>query len=429
MQCLESDLGPVLPPAQAGGWAVSLRATWLDPLPVVGFLKAHRARTGEELRQLFRDWPSLPLNLVYADDGGHIGWQLVGRAPVRKKGYGIFPQVAADLAAGWAGEAVPFDAMPHAADPPQGFLATANSAPPGGDGPYLGSDWLDPYRYRRIVEALSSKERWTAAESAALQLDVASMVWREVRPVLTSLEVSDPDAALAMRLLKEWDGEMAAASPAATVFEAFLAAMDRRAVSRKVKGALDEALGRGSLPLAFTTTFGMRFAGRIAWLLRERPAGWFDGPWEREMEACLAEVIRELGERFGPEPKNWAWGKVRPLVLAHPAGRGILGRVFNRGPYAVGGDTNTVAQAGVNPLNPLGGVTAIASLRAVIEVGAWDEARFVLPGGQSGNPLSPHYDDMLALWLKGESIVLPWSDEAVEKSVRTTLRLDPAARR
>lgn len=429
VRCLESDLGPVLPPAEAGGWAVSLRATWLDPLPVTGFLRAHLARSGEELRQLFREWPTLPLNLVYADDGDHIGWQLVGRAPVRKKGYGTFPMVAADPEAGWESEAVPFEQMPHAVDPPEGFLATANSAPPGDDGPYLGSDWLDPYRKRRIVEVLASKNTWTAAESAALQLDVASMVWREVRPALVSLETSDPDAALALRLLKEWDGDMAATSPAATVFEAFLVAMDRRAMSRKVKGALDEALGRGSLPLAFTTTFGMRFAGRVSWLLRERPAGWFDGPWEREIEACLAEVVRDLRRRFGPGPESWAWGRVRPLVLAHPAGRGILGRIFNRGPYAVGGDTNTVAQAGVDPLNLFGGAMAIASLRAVVEVGAWDEARFVLPGGQSGNPYSPHYDDMLALWLKGESIVLPWSDAAVEKVVRSTLELYPTSRR
>ena len=97
------------------------------------------------------------------------------------------------------------------------------------------------------------------------------------------------------------------------------------------------------------------------------------------------------------------------------------------GRTAIGGDTNTIAQAGVHPLDVRSGPLAIASLRAVVEVGAWEEARFVLPGGQSGNPCSPHYDDMLALWLKGEGIAIAWADESIERVTRATLSLEPAA--
>ena len=61
-------------------------------------------------------------------------------------------------------------------------------------------------------------------------------------------------------------------------------------------------------------------------------------------------------------------------------------------------------------------------------MGSWDEARFVLPGGQSGNPLSPHYDDMLSLWLKGESLSLAWSDERIGQVAVKTLTLLPAPR-
>ncbi len=57
--------------------------------------------------------------------------------------------------------------------------------------------------------------------------------------------------------------------------------------------------------------------------------------------------------------------------------------------------------------------------------GAWDEARFVLPGGQSGNPFSPHYDDLLALWRRGEGVPIAWSREAVERAALKTLRLLP----
>jgi len=61
----------------------------------------------------------------------------------------------------------------------------------------------------------------------------------------------------------------------------------------------------------------------------------------------------------------------------------------------------------------------------VLDVGNWDDNRFVLAGGQSGNPFSPHYDDQLQLWLKGEAMVMPWSEESVQAATVATLRLTP----
>jgi penicillin amidase len=64
-------------------------------------------------------------------------------------------------------------------------------------------------------------------------------------------------------------------------------------------------------------------------------------------------------------------------------------------------------------------------MRSVIDVGAWDNCRFVLPAGQSGNPLSPHYGDLLPLWQRGEGVPIAWSPEAVARATRDTLRLVP----
>ena len=199
---------------------------------MVGFLGAHRAKTGEELRRLFAAWPSLPLNLVYADTGGSVGWQLVGRAPIRKRELGLVPLPAWEPGVGWEEESVPFDAMPHRVNPPEGFWATANSAPHEGDGPYLGSDWLEPYRKQRIVERLAAKRDWTVEENCRLQMDVQSLPWRALKPILLALEPADPDAKIALELLQAWDGNLDADSPAATVFEAFLFTLARRVLSR-----------------------------------------------------------------------------------------------------------------------------------------------------------------------------------------------------
>ena len=75
------------------------------------------------------------------------------------------------------------------------------------------------------------------------------------------------------------------------------------------------------------------------------------------------------------------------------------------------------------PLEPLEPTDNIASLRVVVDVGAWDNSRFVLPGGQSGNPLSPHYDDLFPLWRRGEGIPVAWSEEEVRRATRETLEM------
>ena len=103
-----------------------------------------------------------------------------------------------------------------------------------------------------------------------------------------------------------------------------------------------------------------------------------------------------------------------------------LDRVFNLGPFPWGGDANTLSQASVPPLNPTGNPSMIASMRMVVDVGAWEESRFVLPGGQSGNPFSPHYADQLPLWRRGDGVPIAWSEDAVQRVTRQTLKLIPA---
>ena len=95
--------------------------------------------------------------------------------------------------------------------------------------------------------------------------------------------------------------------------------------------------------------------------------------------------------------------------------------------FPCGGDTNTISQAVPPPTDPLANPLAIASARMVVDVGDWEESRFVLPGGQSGNPLSSHYGDMLPLWMRGDGVPIAWSPEAVRDATVATLRLSPAS--
>lgn len=426
-EVLVTPRGPVISPALEGGLPVlSLRAVWLDAKPARGFLRLHRARDFDEVRREFREWPLLSQNLVYADTAGNIAWQLVGEVPRRRTGYGTLPSYGADAATGWDG-AVPFDQMPYSLNPETGFVATANNKPRGDhpDAPYLGSDWLDGYRAGRIAEVLAGRDGWDRDATMRLQLDEVSLAWREVRETVLGAVASpgapaDAAAEYGLDLLRSWDGRVAADSAGAAVFERFLRAMAHRVAAARAPNATAWALGKGFTPLLAATTFSAGRASRLLRRLREQPPGWFEAGWPAEMRAALAEAVAGLEAELGSDKANWAWGHVRPARLEHPLGRvPALAPLFNRGPFPWGGDGNTVSQAsGSSPM-------IVASLRAVIPLGDWEQARFVLPGGQSGNPFSPHYDDLLPLWQRGKGVPIAWAPGAVDAATVDTLRLLP----
>ncbi|UCH10867.1 MAG: penicillin acylase family protein [Fidelibacterota bacterium] len=427
-EVLVTPRGPIIGPALEGEvGAISLRATWLDPRPVNGLLQIHRARSFEEFRRAFEQWPALPLNMAYADTSGTVGWQLVGEAPQRQKGWGTIPLPGWDPKVGWEDDPIPFDEMPHLADPEIGFVATANNQPtPEGDGPFLGTDWIDGYRLARIVEALEARHDWDLVSVQALQMDQKSLPWRDLRDIVLAVPADTDEARQALAMMEAWDGVLTAGSPAAAIFEFFVAQMARRIAEAKAPRAAQWALGKGFTPLVPHSMFSARRVGHLVRLVREQPEGWFERPWPQEMADALATVIRTLREQYGNDPNQWAWGRVRPLTLCHSVGeRAPLDQVFNLGPFAWGGDASTVSQAATDPADPTANPYFIASLLMVVDVGNWDENRFALPGGQSGNPLSPHYDDQLALWQRGEGVSIAWSATKVEQATRSMLRLMP----
>jgi len=421
--------GPIIGPALQGEvGAVSLRAVWLDAKPVRGFLRAPFANSFGSFRAEFEQWPLVSQNVVYAAESGVIAWQLVGEVPRRKKGWGTLPQSGADPEAGWHDDRVPLSGMPWVRDPDAGYVVTANNKPlpERNGGAFLGVDWLDGYRAARIDFELSSRRDWDLESTMRLQRDEKTLAWDEVREVVLGLPGRSEESSLALSLLRRWDGLVSIDSAAASVFELFVQEMARRIAKARAPKAWAYALSRGFTDLLPVTTF---LAGRVSRVLRrlkEQPRGWFGRPWQDEMEDALAAVVRDLRSRFGESPERWGWGRIRPLTLEHPLGRvKALAPLVNRGPFPWGGDGNTVSQAGGAPGRGLGSPPVIASLRMAIEAGDWDNARFVLPGGQSGDPFSPHYDDMLPLWREGKGAPIAWTPAAVHQAAVSTLRLRP----
>jgi penicillin amidase len=427
-EVIETPRGPIIGPALEGETlALSLRAVWLDPRPIRGLFYNHRVASFDDFRNNFRQWPGLSLNMVYADDSGAIGWQLAGETPRRRKGGGLIPLPGSDPEAGWEEAMVDFDLMPHLSNPATGFIATANNKPVADEGgAWLGADWIDGYRVSRITELLEARRDWDRSGAMAMQLDKLSLPWREMRDIVLGLPAATAEARLGLDVLKAWDGVMSPDASAASVFEFFAFELAGRAARAKAPRSWEWALERCVTPLTPVSLLVMRRFGHLVRLLREQPAGWFARGWKEEAADALGTVVTELGRRFGRDQRRWAWGRIRPLTLRHPVGdMKPLDKVFNLGPFAWGGDTTTVNQAACHPLDPAANPLFIAAIRLVIDVGNWDESRFVLPAGQSGNPFSPHYDDLLPLWQKGDGAPIAWAKEKVEAATVETLTLRP----
>lgn len=424
---LETDRGPVVGPAFEGPFgALSMSATWLRPDDIGATIDLCQVGSFADLRRVYGPWTSVPLNVAFADESGTIGWQLIGSAPVRGKGGGTIPLEASDPATRWEDDPVPFEELPHAVDPPSGFVATANNLP-SADGPYLGSDFLDGYRVQRISELLAERDDWDVAATLRLQLDQHSIPWREMRGVV--LGATEDVGGDIVAALRDWDGTVGPDSPGATVFEVLVAEMCRRVAEAKAPASAGLALGGGFTPLVPFSGLLVRRVSHLVALLREQPDGWFATGWGPMIRDALVTTGKILTDRYGPDIGDWAWGQVRPLRLKHPLGaRRALQGLYDLGPFPHGGDANTVNPAPVDPRDPLRNPDfAIASLRMVIDVGEWENARFSLPGGQSGNPFSPHYADQLPLWRRGDGLTIAQEPSEVARVARSTLALAPLA--
>ena len=109
-------------------------------------------------------------------------------------------------------------------------------------------------------------------------------------------------------------------------------------------------------------------------------------------------------------------------------------------PIAVLADPGLAAQMTLGPLQIPGGAStpraatwrpdtfeqiAGASVRMVMDVGAWDNSMAINTPGQSGDPLSPHYRDLFPLWAAGSYIPLRFSRDAVERDAELVMTLRP----
>jgi penicillin amidase len=413
--------GPVLKVDAAARRAFALRTVWSEPglSGYFGSSRLLRARTWNDFKTASNAWGAPPLNIVYADIDGDIGWAASGRTPVRENWDGLMP-VPGDGRYEWRGF-FKEDVLPSVHNPPAGFFATANemNLPPGypAEERRIAFEWTDPSRATRINSVLAGDSTVGLPESMALQTDTVSPQSARAVALLRRLESADPDVARALAMLKAWDSDVTISSGAAAVYEVWATKhLGRATVARVTPVAAQDLVGAGHLEAVIS------YLEAPDRRLGDDPAAARD----QLLMASLTDAVAELKQRLGPNLSTWSWGRLHharwePAVagLADPPLRAQM----SVGPLQVPGSASTPRAQSYRGTDFA--VTAGASVRMVMDVGAWDHSVVMNAPGQSGDPFSAHYRDLFPPWAEGSYVPLAFSRAAVDRVAKVMIRLQP----
>lgn len=385
-----SHWGPLVEKGE--GEAVAVRWTAHEPSRNLAALWGmNRARGYDDFQAALRLWDTPMQNILYADRAGNIAIRSTGYLPVRASGRADGLLDGSTDAAAWVGR-VPFDELPHAWNPAQGFLSSTNQQP--ADSTYLyylGHDWRSTYRSLRIDSLLRGQDRHSVDDLKRYQADV-HVVQRDLFvPLLDTLGGLSPRADSLRGWLQAWDGAAGVDAFEPLLLDEWLGVLDAL--------AWDEAVFEGRRRPGQAVLYR---------LLREAPASpWLDvqgTPAVEDASALLRRALEQtvdtLALAYGWGTSRWRWGDHHHIVFRHLTQSAAL-RPLWRGPLPFPGFEST--------LSPAGGRTTThsASWRVVVDFsGARPQGYGVYPGGQSGNPFSDLYDEHIAAYVGFQHYVL-----------------------
>lgn len=416
---------------------LALRWTAFEPGTVISAVhQLNRAKDWQEFRNALRKWDVPPQNFVYADIQGNIGYIMAGAIPIRAKGQALLP------VPGWTGEyewtgIIPFDELPQHYNPEQHFIVTANNRVVDDNYPYyITNEWASGYRAQRIQDLLTSKDKLTRDDMAAIQFDQYALPAREIVPIILALEPNNGIKRAAQEILQTWDYQLRPDSIAASIYTTFLRKIERIVFDAPLgddETLIQNYLGEGINAFGVNNNNLSRDIPLLLRLIRQQDDQWFansilpNGPtsWHIALERAFDGTIGELTEKLGGNILRWQYKGIYSITYTHPLGaiKAFAG-FFNRGPFAIGGNSDTVNVSHATIANPYN-VVAVASYRQIIDMHQLDNSQSIHAPGQSGHPASKHYDDFIQRWLDGHYHKMLFTRPAVDTGEEDKLRLLP----
>jgi len=438
-----SDAGPVLPGSHYNlaivtppGHVAALEWTALsaNDTSMTAAIRIMKSRTVPDAIEAGRLFIAPSQNLMLADKDG-IALQLIGAVPNRNPAHdtmGRMPATGDKLQNRWSGTQ-PYAKNLQVLNPTSGLLGNTNNKTTDAAFPdNISFHWGDTHRIQRWLSLMKTREVHTRESFIEAQLDTVSPVARSVLPLIggelwftgspSPAGTPERQRERALELLAEWNGEMNEHLPEPLIYAEWLRVLQ----SRLIKDEL------GPLADSFTHVDPV-FIERV-FRNTDEASKWCDVIQSAAIETCtdiarvaLDEALLRLSERYGRNIETWRWGDAHQATHDHPVlGKVPLLRYFvNLRQSTSGGDSTLMRgrTSGEEP-DPFLNVHG-AGYRGVYDFADPDSSVFILSTGQSGHPLSRHYDDLGVLWRRGEYIPMSLDPELARAAAVGVTRLLP----
>ncbi len=440
-----SDNGPILPGSHMDldtitprNHVAALSWTALDPADTTmsAAIRLMQARSVAEGIAIGKDYVAPAMNVTMADQDG-VAMVMFGKMPARNEGMngqGRLPSLGWMVQNRWQGY-LPYASNPRFVNPSGGIVGNTNNKTVDRPFPrHVSFNWGDTQRVQRWTRLMQEREVHSRESFIAAQLDTVSPAARTILPLIAADLWFTGEAApagtterlrqRALEILAEWDGDMNEHLPEPLIYAAWVRALQNRLIQDEL----------GPLADAFTHVEPL-FIERVFRDI-DGAARWCDVMQSASTESCtdiarmsLDDALLELSERYGPNVESWRWGDAHQATHDHP----VLGRTpvlnwfVNIRQSTSGGDhtldRGLTAGTGPDPFQNVNG----AGYRGVYDFADPDSSVFIISTGQSGHPLSRHYDDLSVLWRRGEYVPMSLDPELARAAATGITVLEPVA--
>ena len=363
---------------------------------IIAATKLNKAQDIEDYFDAIYWWDNPVFNFAYADDDGNIAMTVCGRIPIRSGYSGLYPVTALNDSVGMVSN-VPYAHLPREVNPSRGHVSSANqrSINPDTYGYSLVGPYVDGYRGRRINELLAADDDITIEDLMRFQADAIEIRARSIVPEVVSAweNLGDGNETIEMVIdwFEEWDYEMDTDIEAPTVWMHLYDAIREETFDEL--HFLDAEIESSSMKSSVLPSSPYPRAPIIEQLVLEGDPILFDdsrtqGILETRNQIlvrALSLAVDKMYSLYGPNVENWRYGLHHTINVEHIAGLTTIEGGGIRGQHT---------------LFPAHGweMSSGPVLRHVIDLETPLNSRCVIPGGQSGNPFSDHFDDLFQLW-------------------------------
>ncbi len=344
------------------------------------------------------------LNIMYGDTKGNIAWITSGKLYKKDKSVNTNFILDGTNPTETNKEFLNFSQNPYAINPPWNFVASANNQPEAITNYLYPGYYLPENRSKRIQSLLESKNDWTLDEVAKMSLDDTAIIDKEV--VAKWLKLIDRNSKSetnlkAIKILQNWNGATNTNEIAPTIYNKW--------VYFYLKNTFEDEMDADDFK-NFLATHIMKQA--IANQSQNDKSVWWDNIKTKNkkenqqiiINKAFFQAISSLEKQLGKNVSGWKWGKVHTLEHKHPLGQvAILSNLFNVGNFEVSG-TNEV----INNMtftysdSEKSSINSGPSTRRIIDFSDLENSLSILPSGNSGNPMSKHYNDQAAMYAQGK---------------------------